>query len=169
MKNVENNAHLSSLAPPLWILHAPQFKNHCSNLCASAIAQMKTCEKTLSTNQTKFYNFFWHVTEKKVFWIISHNQVWKNSRPISSEYENILPTCGIILRNLYNIVMCRLPRNGVAISHCLHATYCYKMSMKELEFVADFIVESFIHEHEQLKVSGKERHFNLDKVCKFAG
>ncbi|XP_076804200.1 anaphase-promoting complex subunit 4-like [Clavelina lepadiformis] len=41
------------------------------------------------------------------------------------------------------------------------------MSMKELEFVADFIVESFIHEHEQLKVSGKERHFNLDKVYQY--
>ena len=41
------------------------------------------------------------------------------------------------------------------------------MSMKEMEFVADFILESFIHEHEQLKLSGKEKHFNLDKVCMF--
>ena len=40
------------------------------------------------------------------------------------------------------------------------------MSMKEMEFVSDFIMESFIHEHEQLKMSGKDKHFNLDKVCK---
>jgi len=42
-----------------------------------------------------------------------------------------------------------------------------QLSQLELEFVADFIMDSFIHEHEQLKKSGQEKHFNLNKVCKF--
>nr|XP_018667524.1 anaphase-promoting complex subunit 4 isoform X1 [Ciona intestinalis] len=42
-----------------------------------------------------------------------------------------------------------------------------QMSSQELEFVADFITDSLIHEHEQLKASGKEKHFNFDKVYQY--
>nr|CAB3221509.1 anaphase-promoting complex subunit 4 [Phallusia mammillata] len=43
----------------------------------------------------------------------------------------------------------------------------HQISQLQLEFVADFIMSSFIHEHEQLKLAGKERHFNLNKVDQY--
>ena len=42
------------------------------------------------------------------------------------------------------------------------------VSHEELEHVADFIMDSFIRDHDQLKASNHDKHFNLDKVRKLS-
>ena len=85
------------------------------------------------------------------------------------EFSLLLSMEDIFTAHQKSYILCSPPKTNWKIFDWIKFLIApiFQMSMKEMEFVADFILESFIHEHEQLKLSGKEKHFNLDKVCMY--